>query len=98
MLSAVRQVEEDFEAAPEAQVVEPLEVGLAGGAGDLEAVEVVVGLEVGLVVVEDVGGSEGRSLAACKNLSSYCNSFAVYLFPNLTRYGGTEKSNLTFLQ
>lgn len=74
----------------------------AGGPADLEVVEVVVevGLEVGLAVVEDVevGVSEGHSLAACKNLSSYCNSFAVYLFPNLTRYGGTEKSNLTILQ
>jgi len=75
---AVRQVEEeDFSGAVLGdQVEEPQEVDLeAGGPADLEVV-VEVGLEVGLAVVE-VGVSEGRSSAACKNLSLYCNIFAV---------------------
>ena len=82
--------EEDFNGA----VVEELqEAGLeAGGAAvDLEVVAVVVVevvvVEVDLAVVEVVEAevSEGRSSAGSKNLSLYCNSFALYLFSNLTR-------------
>jgi len=96
-----RQVEEeDFHGVGVvlgAQVEEPQEVGLeAGGPADLEAVEVEV-VEVGLAVEDvEVGVSEGRSLAACKNFSSYCNSFAVYLFSNLTRHGEAGKMILQF--
>ena len=74
--------EEDFSGVVlGAQVEEPQEVGLeAEGPADLEVAVVVVEVEVGLAVEDvEVGVSEGRSSAACKNLSSYCNSFAVYL-------------------
>ena len=82
-LPAVLQVVEgDFHGVVlGAQVEEPQEVGLeAGGPAVLEVVAVVV-VEVGLAVEDvEVGVSEGLSLATCKNLSSYCNSFAVCLF------------------
>jgi len=81
--------EEDFNGVVlGAQVEEPQEVGLeAGGPAVLEVAVVVVEVEVGLAVEDvEVGVSEGRSSAACKNLFSYCNSLAVYLFSNLTRY------------
>ena len=89
-LLAVRQVEEeDFNGAVlGAQVEEPQEAGLEAGevVADLEvvalevvAVVVVEVVEVDLAVVEV---SEGRSSSASKNLSLYCNSFALYFsFP-----------------
>jgi hypothetical protein len=86
-LPAVRQVEEeDFNGAVlGAQVEEPQEAGLEAGGPvvDLEVVAVVVvevvEVEVDSAVVEvvEVGVSEGRSSAASKNLSLYCNSFAL---------------------
>ena len=87
-LPAVRQ--EDFNGVVlGVQVEEAQEVGLEAGArpADLEVVAVVVVEEVGLAV-EDGEVSEGRS---SKNLSSYCNSFIVYFFSNLTRYGEAGK-------
>jgi len=95
-LPAVRQ--EDFNGVVlGAQVEEAQEVDLEAGArpAALEVVAVVVVEEVGLAV-EDVEVSEGRSSVACKNLFLYCNSFAVYLFSNLTRYGEAGKVILQF--
>lgn len=84
-LLAARQVEEeDFNGAVlGAQVEEPQEAGLEAGelAADLEVVE-VVGVDLAVVEDVDVEVSEGRSSAASKNLSLYCNSFALYFsFP-----------------
>ena len=87
-LPAVRVEEEDFNGAVlGAQVEEPQEADLeAGGPVDLEVVAVVavevVEVDLAVVAVVEVGVSEGRSLAASKNLSLYCNSFALHFsFP-----------------